>query len=464
MGSSLGIGLTIMNLTTHPLALIALFIFIIAYLFVVLEEFTHLKKCKPVLLSAGFIWAITAFLGQAQGNSEWVNTAFQSALLEFSELFLFLLVAMTYVNAMEERQIFKALGAFLIRQNFSYRKLFWITGLLSFFLSPFLDNLTTALIMGTVVITVGHRHPVFTTVGCINVVVASNAGGAFTPFGDVTTLMVWQYGAVSFFQFLDIFFPSLVAFLVPALLMYRAIPVEKALNEKKSVSMDGRSEISATIACTQPVILRPGAKRVVILFALTILTAIGFHQWLHLPPMLGMMTGLGYLSLFGYFIERQEHKKHKHLADLNAALLNPFDILKKMEKIEWDTLLFFYGVMLSIAGLAALGYLHIASQMIYEGHNLTMANTSVGILSAFLGNIPVLYALLMMHPVMPTSQWLLLTLTTGIGGNLLSIGSAAGIALMGQSQGKYTFFSHLKWLWAIALGYFLAILLHSWLN
>lgn len=443
-----------MNFTTHLLAFIALCIFIVAYLFVILEEFTHLKKCKPVLLSAGFIWAITAFLGQTQGNSEWVNTAFQSALLEFSELFLFLLVAMTYVNAMEERQIFKALGAFLICQQFSYRQLFWVTGILSFFLSPFLDNLTTALIMGTVVITVGCRHPVFTTVGCINVVVASNAGGAFTPFGDVTTLMIWQYGSVSFFQFLDIFFPSLIAFLVPALLMYRAIPVEKAANEKNAVT-------SNTV---ESVALRPGAKRVVILFALTILTAIGFHQWLHLPPMLGMMTGLGYLSLLGYFIQRKEHKKYKNVVDLDITRLSPFDVLKKMEKIEWDTLLFFYGVMLSIAGLAALGYLHIASQMIYEGHNLTMANTAVGILSAFLGNIPVLYALLMMHPEMPTTQWLLLTLTTGIGGNLLSIGSAAGIALMGQSQGKYTFFSHLKWIWAIALGYFLAILLHSWLN
>lgn len=426
-----------LNSIYNPLALFALVIFVLCYLLVVLEEFTHFRKSKPVLLAAGVIWAIAAFLGQKQGVSPAIDLAIQHTILEFAELFLFLAVAMTYVNALEERQVFKVLSSWLIRKQFSYQKLFWVTGFLAFFLSPFLDNLTTALIMGTVVITVGKRASSFVAVGCINVVVAANAGGAFTPFGDVTTLMIWQYGAVDFFQFMNIFFPALLSYLIPAFCMCWVLPKTKPHAEIELIKM------------------LPGAKRIMVLFIATIITAVAFHQFLHLPAMLGMTTGLAYLAFLAYFLKKKESA---------LDFSNPFDIFTKMEKIEWDTLLFFYGIMLSISGLGVLGYLSLATDGIYLHGNVTSANTFVGVLSAVLGNIPVLYALLTIHPSMSTGQWLLLTLTTGIGGNLLSIGSAAGIALMGQAKEQYTFFKHLKWLWAIALGYFAAIGLHLWLN
>ncbi len=427
-----------LNALYNPLALFALVIFGLSYLLVVLEEFTQFKKSKPVLFSAGIIWAIAAIIARQQGFSHEIETAVESTILEFSELFLFLLVAITYVNALEERQVFNVLSAWLIRQEMSYRKLFWVTGLLSFFLSPFLDNLTTALIMGAVIITVGKNSPSFVGISCINVVVAANAGGAFTPFGDVTTLMVWQHGTVNFFEFLYIFLPALVSYLIPAFCMVWVIPQSKPHAEAEKISM------------------RAGAKRIMFLFILTIITAVGFHQFLGLPAMLGMTTGLAYLTFLAYFLKKKE---------FNANIANPFDIFSKIEKVEWDTLLFFYGIMLSISGLAVLGYLSVAADGLYAaGSNLSLANTIVGILSAILGNIPVLYALLTMDPVMSTGQWLLITLTTGIGGNLLSIGSAAGIALMGQAKGKYTFFKHLKWIWAIVLGYFVAVALHCWMN
>lgn len=426
------------NLLNNPLALLALFVFVLSYFLVLMEEFTQLKKSKPVLLSAGFIWAIAAFLGMQHGESAIVNVALNHAILEFSQLFLFLLVAMTYVNTMEERQVFNALSSWLTRQQWGYRQLFWITGFISFFLSPFLDNLTTALIMGAVVMAVGINSPTFVCVGCINIVVAANAGGAFTPFGDVTTLMIWQYGVIDFFGFLAIFVPALVSYLIPAFCMHWAVP--KTMPEKNKLDK---------------VKLRPGAKRVIFLFILTIFTAVVFHQLLDLPAMLGMTTGLSYLTLLGYFLNKRE---------FNASIPNPFDIFKKIEKIEWDTLLFFYGIMLSIAGLGVLGYLSLVADNLYIDGNFSVANTLMGILSAILGNIPVLYTLLTMNLSMSEGQWLLLTLTTGIGGNLLAMGSAAGIALMGQSGGRYTFFKHLRWTWAIALGYFVAIALHLWIN
>jgi Na+/H+ antiporter NhaD/arsenite permease-like protein len=142
----------------------------------------------------------------------------------------------------------------------------------------------------------------------------------------------------------------------------------------------------------------------------------------------------------------------------------PFNIFHNISRVEWDTLLFFYGVVLCVGGLGFLGYLAVASQVMYIQWGPTLANTMVGILSAIVDNIPVMFAVLTMNPDMSLGQWLLVTLTAGVGGSMLSIGSAAGVALMGQARGMYTFFSHLKWTPAIALGYVASILVHLWIN
>ena len=126
--------------------------------------------------------------------------------------------------------------------------------------------------------------------------------------------------------------------------------------------------------------------------------------------------------------------------------------------------MFFYGVVLCVGGLGFLGYLSMASDLMYNQWGATSANIAIGVLSAIVDNIPVMFAVLTMQPDMDTPQWLLVTLTAGVGGSLLSIGSAAGVALMGQARGKYTFFSHLKWTPAIAAGYVASILVHIWLN
>ena len=135
-----------------------------------------------------------------------------------------------------------------------------------------------------------------------------------------------------------------------------------------------------------------------------------------------------------------------------------------MARAEWDTLLFFYGVILCVGGLSQFGYLAMVSHQMYDGLGATYANVLVGILSAIVDNIPVMFAVLTMEPHMSLGQWLLVTLTAGVGGSLLSIGSAAGVALMGTARGVYTFGAHLKWMPVVALGYAASIYAHMFIN
>lgn len=439
-----------LEMTHSVCGIAALIIFALAYCLVMSEELINLRKSKPVILAAGIIWLLVAITAKIQGMSEQANAAIKHNILEYAELFLFLLVAMTYVNAIEERRVFAALKGWLVRMRFSYRQLFWITGLLAFFISPIADNMTTALIMCAIIMAVGIDKPRFIAIACINIVVAANAGGAFCPFGDITTLMVWQEEILAFEEFFKLFIPCLVNFLVPAIIMHFAVPndIPHPVEEK--------------------IIIAPGGLIIVFLFFCTIATAVSFHHFFSLPPVIGMMTGLAYLQFFGYYIKRKNHFITQKALEQTPS----FDVFRKISRLEWDTLLFFYGVILCVGGLAAFGYLQIASSTMYEQwgaslaeiHRQTPANITIGLLSAIVDNIPLMFAVLTMNPVMSEGQWLLVTLTAGVGGSLLSIGSAAGVALMGQSKGHYTFLSHLKWSWAIALGYFAAIACHILIN
>ncbi|NKB81719.1 MAG: sodium:proton antiporter [Nitrospirales bacterium] len=440
-----------LDMTTSSVGYLALGIFVLAYALVMAEEFTHLRKSKPVILAAGIIWVIISIAYPGHDHSV-VEQALRHNVLEYAELMLFLLVAMTYINAMEERLVFESLRAWLIHKGFTYRQLFWITGILAFFISPIADNLTTALLMCAVVLAVGADNPRFVSLSCINIVVAANAGGAFSPFGDITTLMVWQKGIVDFFTFFLLFIPSVVNFVIPAALMHFAVPQVSPSPSDEVVSM------------------KRGASIIMALFFLTICTAVSFHNFLHLPPMTGMMTGLAYLKFFGYYLQKTHNKYAEpgtwspEKAQEAIGDVVPFDIFREVSRAEWDTLLFFYGVIICVGGLGFLGYLTLTSELMYVQWGPTYANVMVGILSAIVDNIPVMFAVLTMSPNMSEGQWLLVTLTAGVGGSLLSIGSAAGVALMGQAKGKYTFFSHLRWMPAIALGYAASILTHLWIN
>ena len=434
-----------MDLLNHPVGIISIVLFIIAYAFVMTEEVTHLRKSKPVLFAAGIIWAMIAWVGVQTGDSYAVKKELMHAFDEFNQLMLFLLVAMTYINSMTERNVFEKLRSILLNQNFSYKKLFWITGFISFFLSPIADNLTTALTMCAVVLAVGKGNKNFTSISCVNIVVAANAGGAFSPFGDITTLMVWQAGYVEFVQFFKLFLPSLVNFIIPAFIM--------------SFFIDG----SADEVENPPVVLKRGAVAISCLFLVTIMMAISFTQVLKRPPVFGMMFGLSLLQLFGYYLKRTYSAESKISRDGSDQ---PFGVFKQIAQAEWDTLLFFYGVILCVAGLSKIGYLALINTTLYDGLGFTIANSLMGIISALIDNIPVMFSVIQMHDTttMDLNQWLLITLTAGVGGSLLSIGSAPGVALMGQAKGIYTFSSHLRWTGVIFIGYVFSILTHLWLS
>ena len=453
--SAAGAAVAVPGLFGTSFGILALIGFVLAYASVIAEEFTHLRKSKAMIVMAGIIWVLVG-IAYAQAGIPGAADLLKMQIEEYAELLLFLLAAMTYVNTLQERGVFNALRDWLIGRGFRPRALFWITGVLAFCLSPILDNLTTALVMGAVVVSVGAGNPRFIAIACANIVVAANAGGAFSPFGDITTLMVWQKGLVTFREFFSLFVPSLVNWLVPAVIMVFAVP------DAEPARLTVRAKV------------KPGGYIVAGLFGLTIAMTVSVHNFLHLPPALGMMTGMGVLSIYGFVLRRQELNGQGGSGESGSLEVQipvgfkpasrPFDIFISMKRVEWDTLMFFYGVVISVGGLGALGYLQLLADATYTDLGPLPANILVGIASAVVDNIPIMFAVLNMNPEMSHGHWLLVTLTAGVGGSLLSIGSAAGVALMGQARGIYTFFGHLRWTWAIALGYAASIWVHLELN
>lgn len=420
----------------NPWAIAALTVFFLSYLAVLLEEQTHLRKSKPVMLGAGLVWVFIGVIAPDYGiDHHTLRTAVFHGLEEYGSLMLFLLAAMTYIAALQERRVFATLRGKLVAAGMNMRQLFWATGVFAFFLSPIADNLTTALVLGAVVMAVGANDPKFVAIACLNIVNAANAGGAFSPFGDITTLMVWQAGHVEFFDFFPLFVPSVVCFLLPATIMSFFITPHKPLALKEEIHM------------------KRGAKIIILLGLSTIAMAISFEQFLGLPPFLGMMTGMSVLMITAYFIRKTGKNRDPK-----------FDILEQVANAEWDTLLFFFGVIFSVGGLTFLGYLEFLSTTMYDGWGASATNIAMGFASAIIDNIPVMFAILSMNPDLDQFQWLLVTLTCGVGGSMLSIGSAAGVALMGVARGQYTFFGHLKWTPVIMLGYAAAIWVHFLIN
>jgi len=422
---------------------LSLVCFLLAYILVIFEEKIHMRKSKPVVLVGCIMWGIIGIY-EAQHGGGHAHDHVKELIAEIGELFFFLLVAMTYINALDERNVFQVLRAWLLRKGLGFRKLFWTTGLITFFLSPLADNLTSALLMSTVALAVSNGNARFIVPAFVNIVVAANAGGAWSPFGDITTLMVWTAGKVETMQFAYLVIPSIVNWVVPALIMYPFIPDEYPEMGKNNIK------------------LKPGAKTIIALGIFTIATAVSFHQFLHLPPFMGMMLGLGLLMIEGFYLKRWGDSSLFLPVGTKRTpnKYSQFDIFKKVEGVEFDTLLFFFGVLTAVGALQYIGYLAMVSQELYGTYGPTVSNIIVGVLSAIVDNIPVMYAVLKMDPAMELDQWLLITLTTGTGGSLLSVGSAAGVAVMGVDREHYTFMSHLKWAPVIAVGYAASIL--SW--
>ncbi len=415
------------DLTMTWVGFACLFIFVVGYYFVAAEEKYEIDKAKPALFIGTFMFILVALYYSLNSlNMDLVHTQAQHLILEIAEIFFFLFVAMTYIESLIHMGVFDKLKYNLVSKGYTYRKLYWVTGFIAFFLSPIADNLTTALILSTVLITIEKTRKDFLVPGAINIVVAANAGGAWSPFGDITTLMAWTAGKGTFGEFLFLFPASILGYLITAFFLSKFVPNE-------APSFDASKE--------KVPVMSEGAKVVMGLGVFTIFCAVMSHQVLHLPAMWGMMFGLSLLKVYSYGLKRRYGIDH-------------FNIFHSMAKIENNTLMFFFGILAAVGALYFIGWLALAA-VVYDPTVLgpTWSNIGVGFLSAIVDNVPVMSAVLKANPPMDHAQWMLVTLTAGVGGSMISFGSAAGVGVMGKLHGIYTFGAHMKYSWTVLIGY-----------
>ncbi len=423
-----------LHLATTWVGWVSLIIFLVGYYFIATEDKYRINKAKPALLAGTGIFMLIGLYFSLNGlDGHILEHEVNHLIVEISGIFFFLFVAMTYIEAMIDRGVFDALRYRLVSKGYSYSKLFWITGILAFFISPIADNLTTALILSTVLLTIDKDNREFLVPSAINIVVAANAGGAWSPFGDITTLMVWVDGKAEFTEFLFLFPAAFLGWGVTAFLLSRFIP-----KGTPPFSLD-----------EEPAKILEGGKVIIALFGVTIFFAIISHQALHLPAMWGMLFGLSILKLYVYQLNSSE----------SETRVNVFSWIAKVEN---DTLLFFFGILAAVGGLHFLGFLEYFTSL-YDLFGATAVNIGVGFLSAVVDNVPVMSAVLKANPNMGTDvmaiqeQWMLVTMTAGIGGSLISFGSAAGVGVMGKMHGIYTFSSHMKLAWTVLVGYIVSV-------
>lgn len=455
-GESTGVDAAVrLDLTHHIVGYFSILLTVLAYVAAMSEDVIELRKSKPMVLGSALVWFAICIYYALHGQAKVAALAFESNLLAYIELLLFILVSMTYLNAMEERGIFDGLRIWLLNKQFSYRQLFWITGFLAFVLSTVVSGLAVGLLMGAVAAAVGKNKPQFIGLACVNIVVAVNAGGTFCPLGGISTLFVWQHNMLKFTEFFALALPCLVNFLVPAAIMHFFVPKETPATSSRMIT------------------LRRGSKRILFLFAVTLIITVWANVYLKLPPAAGMMAGLAMLQFFSFYLTQTVTNQESQFAyaykffGVDVPVGNEkqdFDVFKNVGKVEWDTLLFFYGAMMIIGALSFIGYLDAIAHFLFGQHSPTDANIIIGLSSAFIDNGTLMFAVLNMHPDLPPGQWLLLTLTLGVGGSLLAIGSAPGVGLLGQIKEGYTFGYHMRWMPVILLGYIASIAVHFWIN
>ncbi len=418
----------VMHLTTEWIGIVVAAIFVIGYYFIATEEKYEINKAKPALFVGTFSFFLIGIYFTINGlDPKPLHNELEKLILEIAEIFFFLFVAMTYIETLIERNVFDVLKYKLLSKGYTYKQLYWITGILAFWLSPVADNLTTALILSTVVYTIDKDKTSFLVPSAINIVVAANAGGAWSPFGDITTLMAWTAGKGEFIDFIFLFPAVTLGYILTALLLSRYVPKGKPFFD-----MNLAGEVK----------FKPGAKAVIWFGVGTIVIAVIGHQFFHFPAMWGMMFGLSVLKLYSYELKRQGEE---------------FDIYVNMKKVENDTLLFFFGILSAVGALHFLGFLEYITKL-YDIIGATVGNIGVGFISAIIDNVPVMSAILKANPNMDLAEWMLVTMTAGIGGSLISFGSAAGVGVMGRMKGIYTFGSHMKLAWTVLAGYFLSCL------
>lgn len=404
------------------LTLVAL-IFIIGYALIIGEHPFRINKAAPALLTGMLIWSILTIFS---ADIHITNESFKEHSFDIGNIVFFLLGAMVVVELMDSHDSFGLITSAIKTKN--AMTLMVIISFVTFFLSAALDNMTTAIVMVAVLKKLIHdNRTLFMQMSGI-VIIASNAGGAWSPIGDVTTIMLWIGGQVTSEGVIsELFLPSLACLTVSVAFMLPGVKGQMIQHIDRK-EMKGHGTILSI------------SEKVMVL-SLGLLTLLGvpiFKNATHLPPFVGIFLGLGIMWVVTEIIHlrHQNYEERKHLVVSNI-----------LKKIDVSSALFFLGILFSVAGLQEAGLLDNAAQFLTA--NLKgefIINGAIGILSAIVDNVPLVAAVQGMYPLdvyhVDSTFWNALAYAAGTGGSMLIIGSAAGVAVMGIA--KIDFMWYLK--------------------
>ncbi len=429
--------------------LIAL-VFVIGYLAIALEHPLKVNKAATALVTGVLIWVLI-MLGQQSlfptngPGTEALNHALYEHLSEIGSILFFLMGAMTIVELIDAHGGFR-----VITDKITGRKkstLIWIVGLITFFLSAGLDNMTTAIVMCALLRKlVKDKHDLWTFAGIV--IIAANAGGAWSPIGDVTTIMLWIGGQVTAGHIIrELFLPSLVCLLLP--LIWFTFTFKGTIDRPVDAIVPGEVHGPVTLA----------QQRLIFFLGLAALLGVPVFKTLtHLPPYMGILLGLGVLWIVTELM-------HLNRIDTDSGDLRVTAVLRR---IDAPSVLFFLGILTAVSGLQVAGHLTDAATLLDEKlGNIFAVNTVIGLMSAVVDNVPLVAASMGMYPMsqFPPDHafWALLALCAGTGGSILIIGSAAGVAAMGILGIDFLWYLR-KLAFPAALGYFGGILTFWALN
>jgi Na+/H+ antiporter NhaD/arsenite permease-like protein len=404
-------------------------IFVIGYAFIAFEHQIKINKSATALITGVLCWTIYILLSS---DSHLINEQLTEHMGELSGILFFLLGAMTIVELIDAHNGFDIITS-SIKQT-DKRKLLWIIAFLTFFLSAILDNLTTTIVIVSLLRKLVHKQEdrlFFTGV----VVIAANAGGAWSPIGDVTTTMLWIGGQITTLNIISkLILPSLICIIVPLLILSITFKGTLKQSETKEIKTDKN--------------LTKRHQSIIFFSGVAVLISVPvFKTITHLPPYMGMLIGLGILWVITEIMHGKKEEKYKHTLSVAYAL----------RKIDTPSILFFLGILVSVAALQSSGILTgLATWMTTNIGNMNVIVISLGFLSAIVDNVPLVAACQGMFDlsVYPTDHylWEFLAYCTGTGGSALIIGSAAGVAAMGMEN--VNFFWYLKKIsWLAVLGY-----------
>lgn len=420
------------------MSILLILLFITGYILITLEHAIRLNKTATALITGIVCWTAYALMGD---NKDLVSEQLSHHLSTISEILFFLLGAMTVVELIDAHDGFTLITDRIATRNI--RTLLWIISLLSFFLSALLDNLTTAIVMVSVarklVRNTEQRH-----IMAGMIIVASNAGGAWSPIGDVTTTMLWIGGQVSTLAIVrGLFFPSLVSMVVPLILLTRLQPKVEIKSSSQGVS---RPYVTPIARRDRRVMLAVGLGGMLFVPIFKTLT--------HLPPYMGIMLVLGLIWVVSEVLH----------SDKDELERKRFTAAHALSRIDVPSILFFLGILLAVGALESTSILHTLA----ESLNNTVGNLDaivflIGIVSAVVDNVPIVAAAMGMYDLqtypVDAKLWEFLAYCAGTGGSLLVIGSAAGVAVMGMEHLSFGWYLR-KISWLALIGYLTGALVY----